>query len=354
MEVVALCVTVLLGVAGFVFNDRSARKAKRRDIRTQFLLSAYGCIEACSNRPLDETTARDLERAVADVQLLGTRSQVTAAQTFAKAFAEAGEADTTDLLETLRADLRADLDLEPIEQRRTHLRITVDSDEPVKTDDAALVSVNDRDLERSVLQMSGEAVNDLITAGSQVDPEVAAADELRRQAEFSQLDEVRSVALAPTLRQVGDNFAATFVERIRADADSDPRSAMHEAIKAFEITMTELAHYRAERKGLRLVEDEEMSIRELVNHPSLVSEAFQRQLISVAEWESWTAVRTTKAMLQRGHTPAPGDVLNVLQLAELAMLKAQVGLLERKTLKSQTVTRSPSSSDTSPPTATSP
>lgn len=127
VEVVAMCVTVLLGVAGFVVNAQAARRAKRRDIRTQYLLDAYRSIEAASNRPMDPTAARHLEAALADVQLLGTAAQVEAAHRFADEFVGNGGADTGMILNELRDELRADLDLGPLPDRRTHLRIVVGS-----------------------------------------------------------------------------------------------------------------------------------------------------------------------------------------------------------------------------------
>jgi hypothetical protein len=129
VEVVALSVTVVLAVAGFVVNAQAARRAKRRDIRTQYLLDAYRSIEAASNRPMDSGAARDLEAALADVQPLGTTSQVDPAHRFANDFASNGGADTSPILNELRDELRADLDLGPLPERRTHLRITLGSEQ---------------------------------------------------------------------------------------------------------------------------------------------------------------------------------------------------------------------------------
>ncbi len=128
VEVVALCVTVLLAAVGFLVNAQAARRAKRRDIRTQYLLDAYRSIEAASNRPMDSGAARDLEAALADVQLLGTAAQVDAAHRFADEFAGNGGADTGPILNELRDELRADLELGPLPDRRTHLRITLGSE----------------------------------------------------------------------------------------------------------------------------------------------------------------------------------------------------------------------------------
>ena len=110
-------------------NAQSTRRAKRRDIRTQYLLDAYRSIEAASNRPMDSGAARELEAALADVQLLGTAAQVAAAHRFAEDFASNGGADTGPILNELRDELRADLDLGPLPNRRTHLRITLGSEQ---------------------------------------------------------------------------------------------------------------------------------------------------------------------------------------------------------------------------------
>ena len=87
-------------------NAQSTRRAKRRDIRTQYLLDAYRSIEAASNRPMDSGAARELEAALADVQLLGTAAQVAAAHRFAEDFASNGGADTGPILNELH-DKRA-------------------------------------------------------------------------------------------------------------------------------------------------------------------------------------------------------------------------------------------------------
>ncbi len=165
-QVIALCVTVLLAVAGFIINDQAARRAKRRDIRTQYLLSAYRSIESASNRPLDEAAARQIESALADIQLLGSPSQIAAAHAFADDFAADGGADTGPLLNELRAQLRSDLDLGPLPQRRTHLRITVShTSANVEWLDVARISAEAIAAQQRAVGLPAIARNDTSTEG---------------------------------------------------------------------------------------------------------------------------------------------------------------------------------------------
>jgi uncharacterized membrane protein len=66
---------------------------------------------------------RDVETAVADIQLLGSLTQVQLAGEFAQSFAAEGKADTEPLLEDLRASLRRELLLEAVPPNRLWLRI---------------------------------------------------------------------------------------------------------------------------------------------------------------------------------------------------------------------------------------
>lgn len=127
MEVAELCVPVVIAVAGFMWNDHLSRKAARRGIRTNYLLTAYAAIESASNRPLDPATARTLEAALADVQLLGNAAQVEAAHRFSYRIANGDGADAGLLLNLLRDDLRRELKLKKVPARRIHLRMSVDT-----------------------------------------------------------------------------------------------------------------------------------------------------------------------------------------------------------------------------------
>jgi len=82
-----LIVTAVLAVAGWYAVHRLSmnrdQESKRRDLRIQYLLEAYRRLGNSSNRRDLSAYARDLESALADIQLLGSRDQVQLAHEFA-------------------------------------------------------------------------------------------------------------------------------------------------------------------------------------------------------------------------------------------------------------------------------
>jgi len=126
-QIASTTVTVLLALSGWWLSYwlaiRKDRLAKKHDLRTQYLLEAYCRLEGRSNRKMSEEDERALESALADVQLLGSGTQVQLAREFALDFARKGNADLDELLESLRRDLRRELDLGSVSDRVVHLRI---------------------------------------------------------------------------------------------------------------------------------------------------------------------------------------------------------------------------------------
>jgi hypothetical protein len=90
------------------------QNAKQRDMRIQFLLEAYRRLESAANRPEAGKNEQDkFESALADIQLLGTKSQIEELNQFLTDFNSAdGRASINPLLELLRIHLREELDLE--------------------------------------------------------------------------------------------------------------------------------------------------------------------------------------------------------------------------------------------------
>lgn len=119
----AIVVGVLVAVAGWLVNAILARRAIRRNMRIEYLLSAYRRLEQASNRQMTESHKAALEEAISDIQLLGSPHQVKMATAFARQFAEDHKADTVPLLEDLRASLRHELQLESVPPRQMWLRI---------------------------------------------------------------------------------------------------------------------------------------------------------------------------------------------------------------------------------------
>lgn len=124
MQALAIVVGAAIAVAGWIASGILARRAVRRQMRVEYLLSAYRRLEAASNRSMTLDHEGAIESAVSDVQLLGSKRQVQLAEDFARDFAREGTADSAKLLEELRRSLRAELSLERLPARSTWLRIT--------------------------------------------------------------------------------------------------------------------------------------------------------------------------------------------------------------------------------------
>lgn len=105
------------------FSSRRDIANERRKLMVGYLLEAYRKLESAAN-PSDPLLKRtDLESAIADVQLLGSPSQVTMARAFAKTIANDGSGSLDELLFDLRNSLRQELRLESIDCGIDYLRL---------------------------------------------------------------------------------------------------------------------------------------------------------------------------------------------------------------------------------------
>jgi hypothetical protein len=131
---VAIIVTALIAVGGWLVSQYQARRATRRNMRIEYLLQAYRRLERASNRPLTPENARELEPAVADVMLLGSERQAELAAQFSNKFAAEHVANMQPLLLDLRASLRNELLLGELPSSTcVSLRINADDDYAVET-----------------------------------------------------------------------------------------------------------------------------------------------------------------------------------------------------------------------------
>mgnify|MGYP001319185798 CR=1 FL=1 len=119
----AIVAGVAVAVAGWLVNEYFSRRAARRNIRIEYLLSAFRRLEYASNRTMTPAHQAAVEEAVSDVQLLGSPEQVRMAIQFARQMAEEQSADTEPLLLDLRATLRMELQLEEVPRERVWLRL---------------------------------------------------------------------------------------------------------------------------------------------------------------------------------------------------------------------------------------
>jgi hypothetical protein len=115
-------------VAAHGFAVRRERAGKRRDLQTEYLIGAYRKLERAAHRQIPlPTNAEDLESAIADIHLFGSAEHVRLAQEFVREFSERKTADISDLLISLRQDLRRELQLEKAPEQVAFLRISRNS-----------------------------------------------------------------------------------------------------------------------------------------------------------------------------------------------------------------------------------
>ena len=117
----SLLVTAVLAVAGWFAVHRLSmnrdQENKRRELRIQYLLEAYRRLENSSNRRDLSAYARDLESALADIQLLGSKDQVQLAHESVVSMAKDRAASLDPLVANVRSELRRELQLEPLPDR---------------------------------------------------------------------------------------------------------------------------------------------------------------------------------------------------------------------------------------------
>jgi len=75
---------------------------KRRELRVEYLIGAYRRLENVSNREGTIESFAEVEKALADIQLFGTATQVELARSFILLFVEKRSASLDQLLEHFR------------------------------------------------------------------------------------------------------------------------------------------------------------------------------------------------------------------------------------------------------------
>jgi hypothetical protein len=115
-----LLVTVLVALGGWFAVHRLTawrdRVNHNRKIRTEFLIKAFQNLANAANRPPSSGSQyfRDMEAAVADIQLFGSQTQIEMVESFTTEFANKGYASMDQLLNSLRGDLRKELGYESV------------------------------------------------------------------------------------------------------------------------------------------------------------------------------------------------------------------------------------------------
>lgn len=115
---IAAVVAVVGWYIAHVLNAARDRTNRRHDMITQFLLEAYRRLEMAANREeKTEEQAIAFESAIADIQLLGTSTQISKTVQYLKAHASGDGGLIDEVLSQLRSDLREELGLTRIDGR---------------------------------------------------------------------------------------------------------------------------------------------------------------------------------------------------------------------------------------------
>ena len=122
---ITTCVAIGGWIVGHRLNIARDRDSKHREIRLEYLIEAYSALENFAGRkpPFATDIVESLERAIASIQLFGTKSQIDQLE---RCFADkrgGGSGDINPVIEKLRADLRSELGLTKLCGHVTWVRI---------------------------------------------------------------------------------------------------------------------------------------------------------------------------------------------------------------------------------------
>ena len=131
LDIIKLLTTVLVAVIGWLigyyFTSKRDISNKRRDITLQHLINAYRILtNDISHRPHSKERQHKLESIISDIQLFGSKEQAEIVAQLARDMAAKKDYEYDTIINSLRADLREQLDLEHINGNVTWLRYTDD------------------------------------------------------------------------------------------------------------------------------------------------------------------------------------------------------------------------------------
>ena len=124
-SIIFMWITIIVNILGwFILHILSKRRDlsnKKKEITIQYLITAWQLLENASNRN-DSTRNADVEKAIANIQLFGTPTQIQLAQKLSDEIEDTHQGDTKPLLIELRKELRKELELEVVGDKLRHLR----------------------------------------------------------------------------------------------------------------------------------------------------------------------------------------------------------------------------------------
>lgn len=127
IDIIKFGVTALIAVLGWLtghyFSDKRDKSSKKRELTTKHLINAYSVLtNEVSHRKQTQERQQKLECIITEIQLFGSTEQVMLAKKLANEVAAGQEFELDPLINSLRTDLRKQLELDPIKGNVTWLR----------------------------------------------------------------------------------------------------------------------------------------------------------------------------------------------------------------------------------------
>lgn len=105
-----ILITIACIIIGYMLTLEQNKRIKKKDVKVKYLIEAWRKLEHAANRK-DNRYSSDIENAIAEIQLFGSKHQVELAWKFAEEMSRNPNGSLTEILEALRADLRKELGL---------------------------------------------------------------------------------------------------------------------------------------------------------------------------------------------------------------------------------------------------
>ncbi len=123
-DLIIQCIITVIGwIVVYILAIRKNTQIKKKEVTIEYLIKAWGKLEKASNRK-DNRYNTEIETAIADIQLFGTKQQIELAQQFAEEIARNKESSALELLILLRENLRKELKLEKAPRKFKLLRFS--------------------------------------------------------------------------------------------------------------------------------------------------------------------------------------------------------------------------------------
>lgn len=123
-DLIIQCIITVIGwIVVYILAIRQNTQIKKKEVTIEYLIQAWGKLEKASNRK-DNRYNTEIETAIADIQLFGTKQQIELAQQFAEEIARNKESSALELLILLRENLRKELKLEKAPRKFKFLKFS--------------------------------------------------------------------------------------------------------------------------------------------------------------------------------------------------------------------------------------